>query len=137
MNDKTLGQRIKLVREQSKLTQEELAQKIDISKRSLGYYEKDEKEPVVSTVKLIAKFCNINEIWLLTGKGSMKENTNSINGYDNSNNVINGNIIVNPKNYQDAKDIEEIVELLKIAPKSFLDRLKNKLLEINNMFDKI
>ena len=73
-----IGNRIKEARTKKGLSQEALAKKIGISKRTLINYEKNEQEPTVTTIINIAKFCTTDELWLLTGK--------------NENNIINDNL---------------------------------------------
>lgn len=75
-----IGSRIKEARTKKGLSQEALADKIGISKRTLINYEKEEQEPTVSTIINIAKFCTIDELWLLTGKNENNTN-NTVNSY--------------------------------------------------------
>lgn len=49
-----IGDRIALLREKSKLTQEELAKKIDVSRASLSHYEKNRREPDYDTLVKLA-----------------------------------------------------------------------------------
>ena len=73
-----IGNRIKEARTKKGSSQEALAKKIGISKRTLINYEKNEQEPTVTTIINIAKFCTTDVLWLLTGK--------------NENNIINDNL---------------------------------------------
>lgn len=66
-----IGDRIKEARNYVGFNQNTLAEKLGISKRTMLNYEKNEQEPTASTIIKIAKYCNVNEMWLLTGKGSM------------------------------------------------------------------
>lgn len=66
-----LSERITNARNFAKLTQEELAFKINISRRSLQILENEKTDPKISTILKIAEKCNINPCWLLTGRGSM------------------------------------------------------------------
>ena len=66
-----LGERLKKAREYAGLSQEALAKKLKIGKRTLIDYEKGASEPKVSIVKNIAEICNVNTNWLLTGEGEM------------------------------------------------------------------
>ncbi len=72
-----IGNRIKEARTKKGLSQEALAEKIGISKRTLINYEKNEQEPTVTTIINIAKFCTTDELWLLTGKNENIENINN------------------------------------------------------------
>ena len=66
------GERIKKARKSAGLSQEELAKKLKIGKRTLIDYEKDESEPKPSTLLKIAEICNTDAGWLLTGKDPKK-----------------------------------------------------------------
>ena len=62
-----IGDRIKKARETAGFTQDEFCKLINKSKRTLLNYEKNESEPSVNVVLEIAKICNTDKIWLLTG----------------------------------------------------------------------
>jgi len=138
-----LGNRIKRARNYKGFNQEVLSEKLGISKRTLINYEQNEQEPTATTILNIAKFCNINEAWLLTGKGEMflkDENSNSAININNSKNVVasTGNIVINPRDYAANKEIEELLEILKDVPKSWvqnmIDKLKKSLEAIDTDF---
>lgn len=61
----TLGKRIANLRTEKKLTQEELAKIIGISRGSLSMYEIDKREPDMATLKKIADFFDISVDYLL------------------------------------------------------------------------
>ena len=71
-----IGDRIKKAREDAGFTQDEFCIRINKSKRTLLNYEKNESEPNVNTAILIAEICNIDKIWLLTGKEIKSLNIN-------------------------------------------------------------
>ncbi len=83
----TLGERIKKARKDKKENQDAFSKKIGVSTRSLAYYEKDEKEPVASTLKNIADSTETSVGWLINGE---KENSGagSVTQSDNNNNII-------------------------------------------------
>ena len=59
------GSRIKLLREEKRLRQDELAKILDVSPSAIGMYERDEREPNdVITLKL-ADFFNVTTDYLL------------------------------------------------------------------------
>lgn len=64
-----LHNRITEARSYAKLTQEDLAEKLNIGKRTLIDYEKGVSEPKASIIVSIAENCNISVLWLLTGEG--------------------------------------------------------------------
>lgn len=77
-------ERITTARHFANLTQEELAKKICISRRSLQILENDQSDPKISIISKIAEECNINLCWLLTGKGLMTENNDPFKRISNS-----------------------------------------------------
>jgi transcriptional regulator with XRE-family HTH domain len=59
------GDRIALLREKSKLTQEELANKLGISRAALSHYETSRREPDYDTTSKIASFFRVSVDYLL------------------------------------------------------------------------
>ena len=69
------GNRIKLLREEKELRQDELAKILDVSPSAIGMYERDEREPNdVITLKL-AEFFNVTTDYLL-GKSDNRNTEN-------------------------------------------------------------
>lgn len=64
-----LKDRIRQVRKDAGLTQEKFGDAIGVSKMAVTYYENGNRTPQASTVKLISARFNVNEEWLLTGRG--------------------------------------------------------------------
>jgi len=60
-----LGQRIKLLRLQKNLTQEQLAEIIGISRSALSMYELNEREPDIETIIKFADFFQVSTDYLL------------------------------------------------------------------------
>lgn len=63
--------RLKLLRKELNLTQQELADKLGIKRTTVGNYEVGRNEPVDSVISLICDRLNVNEEWLRTGAGEM------------------------------------------------------------------
>jgi transcriptional regulator with XRE-family HTH domain len=137
-----LGKRIKKAREYKGYSQDLLAEKIGKSKRTLLNYEQNSKEPTVSIAINIAKYCDISEIWLLTGKGEMllnEQKSESVNkNFSNSgiitNGVNHGNINngtpvkEEPKAVQKSADIEEMCAMMvQYAPREYVQQVRGKL----------
>lgn len=59
------GDRIALLREKRGLTQEELSNKIGISRAALSHYETNRREPDYETINKIANFFNVTIDYLL------------------------------------------------------------------------
>lgn len=60
----TFGNRLKSLRENHKLTQEQLANALEISKSSIGMYELDKRQPDFETMEAIADFFNVDMDYL-------------------------------------------------------------------------
>lgn len=58
----------KRIREQSGLTQQQMADKLGISRSAIGMYEKGEREPNFETLELIADTFNVDMNFLLGKK---------------------------------------------------------------------
>lgn len=79
----SFGERLKALRNSKKLKQEELAQKINISKSAIGMYERNEREPSFEIVEKIASFFEVSIDFLLTGAQLKKdENTSGLYFFD-------------------------------------------------------
>lgn len=63
--------RIKLVRKESKLNQEDFGKRIRIGKTSVSKLENGENNPSEQTILLICQEFGISEKWLRTGVGDM------------------------------------------------------------------
>ena len=63
--------RIKRLRKELDLTQQELADKIGISRGNIGAYEVGKNVPSDAVLSLICREFNVNEAWLRTGDGEM------------------------------------------------------------------
>lgn len=67
----TLGSRLKQLRTENKLTQQQLAEKIGVSKTSVIYWEKDENVPKHESLVALANILKTTSDWLITGKDSV------------------------------------------------------------------
>lgn len=54
-NDQRLGQKIKRIRQQKRLTQDNLAEKVGISTKYIQFIESGERQPSLKTLYKIAK----------------------------------------------------------------------------------
>ena len=64
----TLGTRLKALRKEKKLTQQQIADFIGVSKTSVIYWEKGETVPKHESLMSLAKVLNTSADWLLSGK---------------------------------------------------------------------
>lgn len=72
----TFGERLRVLRTSKKLKQEELAAKLNISKSSIGMYERNEREPSFDIAQKISVFFEVSLDYLLTGSERKKEKDN-------------------------------------------------------------
>lgn len=64
-------QRIRKLRRELDLTQQEFAEKIGVSRANIGKYETGISDPSAAVLSLICREFNVNEEWLKTGAGEM------------------------------------------------------------------
>jgi transcriptional regulator with XRE-family HTH domain len=55
----TLGEKLKALRTSAGLTQKQLAEKVGVSDKSLGYYETNERTPRKNTIASISEYFNV------------------------------------------------------------------------------
>ena len=67
----TTGERIRLIRRELGLTQQEFAAQIGTTANVLTNYETGKKNPSAATANNICKTFGVNETWLRTGEGEM------------------------------------------------------------------
>lgn len=63
--------RIKKIRKEFDLTQQEFADRIGIARGNVGAYEVGKNAPSDAVISLICREFNVNEDWLKTGQGEM------------------------------------------------------------------
>lgn len=67
----TIGERLKKLRKEIGLTQQEFSDKIKVSRSNIATYEVGKNNPTDAVVNLICREFHVNETWLRTGKGEM------------------------------------------------------------------
>lgn len=63
--------RIKKLRREMDLTQQEFAEKLGIKRNTIATYESGRNEPIDAVISLICTKFNVNENWLRHGNGEM------------------------------------------------------------------
>lgn len=96
----TFGERMKQLRIENNLTQEELAKKLSLSKSNISKYESNDVEPNIDTLNKLATLFNVSLDYLL--------------GKSNSRNPIEEEAL--KEKYPDVHDIEEAMEVLLKQP---------------------
>lgn len=64
--------RLKQIRKNNNLTQQEFADRLNIKRGTIANYELGRNEPIDAVITLISREFGINEEWLRTGEGQMK-----------------------------------------------------------------
>lgn len=96
MSDKTIGQRLKYVRNMLGMTQSEFSDIIGMERSQIARAERDQRELRFEHLTRIAKECNVNLNWLISGDGSILENQKNLSSAE-------------------VKEIEELQEVSKTA----------------------
>lgn len=78
----TFGQRLRELRNQRGISQNELSKYVGVSKSSINMYERDEREPGFETLEAIADFFNVNMDYLL-GRESKEPPTDGLSKLNN------------------------------------------------------
>ena len=65
----TLGERISVAREHAGLTEEELATRLAVRRRTVDEWEGDGAEPRANTLAMLAGVLGVSPAWLLSGAG--------------------------------------------------------------------
>lgn len=79
-----MEQRLKRLRKELGLTQEEFAARIGIKRAAISNYEIGRNEPIDAVIALICREFDVNEKWLRTGDGEMfmaKSRTDEISAF--------------------------------------------------------
>jgi DNA-binding XRE family transcriptional regulator len=57
----TLGEKIRLLREERELNQTELGQAVNMTQRKISYLERDQYEPSLEDIRLLCKFLSTQQ----------------------------------------------------------------------------
>jgi repressor LexA len=74
--------RIKLLREESKISQEELAKKLNLSKGIISLYENGKRKPSIDVLVVLSEYFHCSIDYIL-GNSSIRENSNTFPATDN------------------------------------------------------
>ncbi|MFT4578868.1 MAG: transcriptional regulator with XRE-family HTH domain [Nitrospinales bacterium] len=70
LEETTLSSRIKFARKKAGYNQEEIAEKLLITKQQFSKYEKEKSIPPSDKLLKISQLCEVNPGWLLSGEGN-------------------------------------------------------------------
>lgn len=68
-----MNERLKRLRRELNITQQEFADRIGIKRSTMATYESGRNEPIDAVISLICREFDVNEDWLKTGDGEMFE----------------------------------------------------------------
>jgi len=71
----TLGNRLRALREKRKLTQKELAEKLNIPNQNISNYERDFRQPDYETLQMLADFFDVTTDYLLGRSSNLPQLT--------------------------------------------------------------
>ena len=77
------NERLKLLRQETGLSQQDFAKQVGLSKSSVNMYERGEREPGLETLEAIADYFNVDMDYLL-GKSEHRSKTAWLEGLDKS-----------------------------------------------------
>lgn len=90
-----MGKRLKLARKNAKMSQEEVAEILNISRSNISKYENDKLEPNIYTIKQFCELYGITADYLLGIETKREENTHNISiGNIDQSNSKNANISI-------------------------------------------
>lgn len=69
--------RIRTIRQDAGLTQQEFAKRIGVSRNTIATYETSVRVPIDAVIVSICREFNVNETWLRTGEGNIYIETTS------------------------------------------------------------
>lgn len=75
------GDRIAKLREEAGLTQEELSQKVGISRAALSHYEKNRREPDYDTLNSLSRFFKVSIDYLIGERDILVDDLGLLNKY--------------------------------------------------------
>lgn len=122
----TFGERLKSEREKRKLSQQELASRLNISQSSIAYYEKNRKQPPHPTLIKIANHFDVSIDYLL-GETDNPSTTNDVS-------IDPEWVKLHDEIKQKGAELEATA-LLRTASKMTADQLRD-ILKVLNMIDK-
>lgn len=84
----TLGIRLKQKRKEKKITQQQLADSIGVSKTSVIYWEKDENIPKHESLTLLSRILGVTPDWLLKGIEAQNNNSDALSTTSNNDDIL-------------------------------------------------
>lgn len=85
------GERLKIARKQNKLSQEEVAEIINISRSSISKFETETQEPNIETLKRLCELYEVSADYIIGIRIKNKNRIQIINQENNNNGDVNNN----------------------------------------------
>lgn len=123
-----MNERIKLIRKEANLSQEDFGNRLSITKASISRLESGINNPSDQTISLICKEFNVNEEWLRTGEGGDDNRYIKITPYQRAYNRF-GYIMENSSPSKKAA-LSMLLELLYTVPDDTWDSIMKEFDEI-------
>jgi len=112
----SIGKRVANLRIKHKLTQEELAKRVEISRAALSHYEKDRREPDLETIEKIADYFDVTTDYLI---GRTDDSHPDILIKDKEGNIHGAE--VKSSTYDSLSEINKLVKQYGIEQMGFFD----------------
>lgn len=115
----TIGSRIKSLRKEKMLTQQQLADYIGVSKTSVIYWEKDETIPKHESLLLLSQKLGVDSNYIMYGEGNFQLQTQSKQFQAQSENSLSTSNL--------SPEVEKLINLLKKLDSE--DRLNKEIIQ--------
>lgn len=113
-----MNERLKLLRKEFNLTQEEFGNRLGIKRNTVATYESGRNEPIDAVISLICREFCVREEWLRTGDGEMFK---TISTYEKAYNRF-GYVMENASPAKKAS-LSAILELMYVVPDNVWDEI--------------
>jgi len=125
-----IGERIKSIRQNKKMSREDLATKLGVSKFTIAKYEQGQRWPNIKILKEIATALEVPFSELAGEKSHLKETDKAFSAAANDENITEEEMI---KKLMDTDfGVEILMEVLDEEKKEFIKRLKKESPQIDN-----
>ena len=121
------GLRLKSLRQEKKITQQDLANLLSVSASTVGMYEQQRRDPDTETLKQLAEYFNVSIDYLL-GKSDIR------NQYPNSKVKMSESNLSGDNLEQLEQEFPEGVKVLRRASKELSPKSKEKMIKLMKLF---
>ncbi len=118
------GERLKLLRNKNSMTQQDLANLLNISPSAIGMYEQNRRDPDTDTIKFLADYFNCSVDYLLGRTDNPKDGSENLSDADLEEFIKNHNIKFCGEPV-DKEDKEDLLDFMKLAYKTIRGKKNN------------